>query len=66
MVGTAQKLTPEKVLAIVELCEAGFLTQWEIAKLFHISQSLVSKIWNGHAWRWLTGIERGIEGDSHS
>jgi len=46
-----QKLTQRDVRAIYNLCEEGTLTQWEIAHLFGVTQSMVSKIYNRRNWK---------------
>lgn len=45
------KLTAEDVLRIRELYDDGGYTQKEIARLFGIARTQVSRIVNGHHWR---------------
>jgi DNA invertase Pin-like site-specific DNA recombinase len=49
------KLTAEEVLKIFEIANAG-VPQKEIAEIFNISQSTVSRIKTGKRWAHLTGI----------
>ena len=45
------KLTEPEVLSIKKLCAEGILSQREIASIYEVSQSRVSKIVNGLSWR---------------
>ena len=48
------KLTSEQVLEIVSLRSQGMKNK-DIASAFGVSCGIVSNIWNGRKWAWLTG-----------
>lgn len=48
------KLTESEVREIVAL--KGTMSQREIGNTFGVDQSLISRIYNGSVWGWLTGV----------
>lgn len=53
---TEPKLTPEKVLEIVRLYNTGKYTHKQLADMFNIDKSSVSRILSGESWSHVTGI----------
>lgn len=48
-------LTNDKVLTISALLDEGELLQKEIADMYGVSSTVISNIYRGLAWNWLTG-----------